>query len=132
MIDEGLQAEGSPGAMMLKPSAAPSLNQRMIVSAIWSGVPAKVEVAAAAAEPREELPDGQVLPHGHLDDQVGPALGAFEPRPGQHRIGQRGVELEVAGSSSNTRASCSRPYSGIRRSSNCRARARASASVEPM
>ena len=125
--------EGSPGAMMLNPSAAPPLNQRDDRVRDLVGRTGELEVAAAAAEPRQDLPDGQVLPHGHLDDQVGPALGAFQPGPGQHRVGQRGVELEVARLESRTPSpAASRPYSGTRRSSNCRARARASASVEPM
>ena len=59
---------------MLNPSAAPPLEPLDDSVRDLVRRTDELEVAATATEPREDLPDRQVLPHGHLDDQVGSAL----------------------------------------------------------
>ena len=49
---------------------------------------------APAAEPADELADGEVVPPGQVDDELIPALGALHGRTGVHLLRERPVQGE--------------------------------------
>ncbi len=87
-------ADGSAGAMMLKPSAAPPSNHAMIVSATCSGVPTNVKWPRPP--PSRDSSSRTVSFSRTASSMIRSDLlcDAFEFRPRQDEIGQRRVELE--------------------------------------
>ena len=89
--------DGSTAGMMLNPSAAP------LRAPVLDGVRDLLRraregpVAAAAAEPADQLPDGQPLPPGELDDQRVAALRALDLILGRQAVRQRLVQRELVG-----------------------------------
>jgi hypothetical protein len=53
-------------------------------------------VPPAAAEPPDQLADGQLLPLGQVGDQLRAALCPLDQRPAEHLGGQRPVQLQQA------------------------------------
>ena len=109
------------------------MNHASIVSATCSGVPAKVQVPASAAEPPDQLPHGEPFAPGQLDDERVAALGALDGALRRQVGGQLGVQLQGARLQLQQAAPAgATPCVYTMWSSRTRSAARASASVEPI
>ena len=87
---------GSSGGMTLNPSAAPSVNQSSIRSAICSGRAGGGEMAARAGEIAEQLPQCRLVAPHQVDDDLGAAARRLD-RAGVGEIlrRQRPVERQM-------------------------------------
>ena len=83
--------------MMLKPSAAPCVNHGLDRVGDLLGRAGEGEVAAPAAEPPDQLPHGEALAPGQLDDERVAALGALDRALGRQVGGQLAVQLQRPG-----------------------------------
>ena len=88
--------DGSTGGMMLKPSAAPPSNQPSMLVGDLLGRAGEGAVAASAAEPPDQLPDGEILPRGPVRRRARTRLCAPSISAGGGRsAGSARVEVQL-------------------------------------
>ena len=94
VVDEGLQSGRQRRGHDVEPVGGAAFEPRDDRVDDLVRRTAEGEVAASAAQSRQDLANGEAFALRQLDDEVRTALGALQFRARQDRVGQRLVELE--------------------------------------
>ena len=93
MLDERLQPGGQRGGHHVEPVGGRGVRPFLDGVGDLLGGAGEGSVPAAAAEPADELPDGELVAPGQLDDQLVAALRAADVLAGVYRGRKRAVHL---------------------------------------